>query len=63
VKGIIGGGGNALPIFFITKNNFSLLAVELKKAIKKWMRVGERGVCILRTGSKQSSPLSNLTPS
>jgi len=36
---------------------FSFLVVELKTANKKiGVRVGERGVCILMTGSNQSSP-------
>ena len=43
------------PVFFLPKNSF-LLATEFKRANKKiGVRVGERGICILGTGSNQSS--------
>jgi hypothetical protein len=47
-------GANAPPIFFLPKNSF--LATELKRGEKFGVRVAERDVCILRTGSNQSSP-------
>jgi hypothetical protein len=44
-----------LEYFFYLRINF--LATEVKRDNKKiGVTVGERGVCILRTGSKQSSP-------
>jgi hypothetical protein len=48
-----GGGANSPPlIIFVPKNSF----LSWRGAKKYWGRVGERGVCILRPGSKQSSP-------
>jgi hypothetical protein len=45
-----------LPIFFLPKNSFFWL-LNWREANKKiGVRVGQRGVCILRTGSSQSSP-------
>jgi hypothetical protein len=50
-----GGGGSApLVIFFVPKNSF--LATNLKKDKNNEVRVTESVVCILRTGSNQSSP-------
>jgi hypothetical protein len=43
-----------MPIIFSPKNFF--LATGLKREIKKiGVRLGEKGVCVLRTGSNQSS--------
>jgi len=56
----LGGGSNSSPPIFIPpKNSFWLLSWrQTNKRIG--VRLVERGVCILSTDSKQSSPLSNL---
>jgi len=51
------------PIFFLPKNSF-LLAADWRGANKKiGVKVGERGVCILRTIPTNLPPLSNLPSS
>jgi hypothetical protein len=43
------------PIFFLPKNIF--VAVELKRGkYKNWGEGGGKGLCLLRSGSNQSSP-------
>jgi hypothetical protein len=56
-------GPSALPVIFPPKNSCWL--VNLKRAIffKKMGISGVGDVCILRTGSHQSSPVANLTAS
>jgi hypothetical protein len=44
----------AAQIFFIPK--YSFLATELKEDKKDWGESGGKDVCMLRTGSNQTSP-------
>ena len=46
-------GANFPPIFFYVRIFF--LGTEMKSEQKNWVGVEERDVCILRTGSNQSS--------
>jgi hypothetical protein len=58
---VIWGGArrvNALQYFFYLIIVFWLLSSRGASKKENGVRVGDRGVCILRTGSKQSSPRS-----